>query len=104
MDAYLSIDNILKVLGMFTIFAAGIKAIIYLLSPVTGTKKKLDEHEKKLKDHEEYLKNDKDNIDKLTDLMKDIMRLQLSLLNHAIDGNGIEKMKELRDDIQKKII
>jgi uncharacterized membrane protein (DUF106 family) len=104
MESYFTIDNLLKALGVFTVMAAGIKAIIYLLTPVTSTKKKLDEHEQKLKDHEEYLENDKESIENLTEMSKDIMRLQLSLLNHAIDGNGIEKIKELRDDIQQKII
>ena len=34
--------------------------------------------------------------------MKDCMKLELSMINHTIDGNGIDKMKELREEMTSK--
>ena len=99
-----AIDIFLKICGAIGVITVAVKGLIYLFSPVTSTKKMLQEHEKMLLEHEDYLKKDKENIENLTVLMKDCMKLQLSLINHAIDGNGVDKMKELRDEIQNKII
>lgn len=97
-----TINIILKVFGGLGVIVVGIKALIYLFTPVTSTKKKLEEHEEILKEHEEYLKKDKENIEYLTTLMKDCMKLELSMINHTIDGNGIDKMKELREEMTNK--
>ena len=99
-----TIDIILKWCGAIGVIAVAVKGLIYLFSPITSSKKMLLEHDQLLMEHDEYLKKDKENIDNLTSLMKDCMKLQLLLINHAIDGNGVARMKELRDEIQNKII
>lgn len=97
------ISVILELFGLVAIVAAGVKGIIYLLTPYRQTKQKIEEHEKRLDEHEQFLKNDKEKLDSLTRLSKDSLRLQIALVNHAIDGNGIETMKKVREDIQNEI-
>lgn len=97
------ISVILELFGLVAIVAAGVKGIIYLLTPYRQTKQKIEEHEQRLNEHEQFLKNDKEKLDSLTRLSKDSLRLQIALVNHAIDGNGIETMKKVREDIQNEI-
>lgn len=97
------IQALLEFLGALTVLASGVKAIAYFLSPYKDTKKKIDEHEKRLNEHDRYFKNDKEQLELLTAITKESLKLQLSMANHTIDGNGIEKMKEVRQEIQNKI-
>lgn len=98
------VQMILEAFGVIAIVAAGIKAVAYLASPYSKTKKKLEEHEKMIEAHKEFLENDKRKLDDLTVLVSDSLKLQLSLVNHAIDGNGIETMKEIRKEIHDKLL
>ena len=87
---------LLEIFGVIAIVVTGIKGINYLLNPFSSVRKAVDKHE-------EFLLQDKKAIDDLTDLTKDILKIQLSMLNHAIDGNGIENMKKLREELQDKL-
>ena len=51
-----------------------------------------------------FLGNDKQAIADIKEMAKENMRVNLALLNHFIDGNGVEKMKELREEIQDRIV
>ena len=97
------INIILELFGLVAIVAAGIRGILYLLTPYRETKQKIEEHEKRLDEHDKYLKNDKEKLESLTKLSRDSLKLQLAVVNHTIDGNGIEKMKRVREDIQNEI-
>lgn len=94
---------ILETLGVIAVIAAGAKAISYFLSPFRTLKEKVDEHEAKLEQAESYLSKDKEAIEELRELVKDSIKLNLALVNHEIDGNDIEYMKELRKEIQAKL-
>lgn len=87
---------ILEILGVLAVTMAGVKAITYFLHPFREIQKKVEEHEV-------WLKQDKDAIEELTDLTRDSVKIQLSLLNHMIDGNGYEEMKKLRVELQNKL-
>lgn len=97
------INGLLELFGLVAVAATGIRGIMYLLTPYRETKKKIDEHEKRLDEHDQYLKNDKEKLDSLTKLSRDSLKLQLAVVNHAIDGNGIENMKKVREDIHNEI-
>jgi disulfide oxidoreductase YuzD len=97
------LDTFLKFCGIIGIIATAAKGIVYFLTPYRETKKKIDEHEKRLNDHDTYLKNDKEKLESLTKLSKDSLRLQLAVVNHAIDGNGIERLRQVREDIQDEL-
>ena len=96
-------NMILEIFGLVAIVAAGVKGILYLMTPYRETRQKIEEHGQRLDEHEQYLKNDKEKLESLAKLSKDSLKLQLALINHTIDGNGIEKMKQVRDDIQNEI-
>lgn len=93
----------LEILGVITVFAAGIKAIVYLISPFRTVKKQVDEHETKIIKVNKHLSQDKEAIEELRELIKDSIKLSLALVNHEIDGNDIEHMKQLRKEIQEKL-
>lgn len=93
----------LEILGVVTVFAAGVKAIMYLISPIRTVKKQIDEHEEKIVKANKHLSHDKEAINELRELVKDSIKLSLALVNHEIDGNDIEHMKQLRKEIQEKL-
>ncbi|NBI65081.1 CTP synthase [Clostridiales bacterium] len=64
--------------------------------PAAQVKRDVEE----LKDHD---RKDFEAIQHLNKMNKAQCSLLLSMINHMIDGNGIEKMKETRDDIQKML-
>lgn len=97
------VSTALEIFGLVAIVAAGVKGILYLMTPYRETRQKIEEHEKRLDEHDQYLKSDKEKLESLTKLSKDSLKLQLALINHTIDGNGIEKMKQVREDIQNEI-
>jgi hypothetical protein len=63
----------------------------------------LDEHASILAEHSEFLSGDKDAIQEIQELTKDSLKIQLSILNHMIDGNGVDAMKTLRNELQNKL-
>lgn len=97
------VQLILEFFGALALIASGIKAILYFLAPYRETKQKIEEHEQRLNEHDKYFKNDKERLDVLADLTKESLKLQLSMADHAIDGNGIDGMKKVRKEIQDKI-
>lgn len=64
--------------------------------PAAQVKRDVEE----LKEHD---RKDYEAIRRLTEMNRAQCGLLLSMINHMIDGNGIEKMKETRDDIQKML-
>ena len=59
--------------------------------------------ENHMKDIDKFLQNDKESIDKLTDKINDLIKIELAHLDHQIDGNGIEQMKKIGRELQLKI-
>ena len=96
-------NDLLVIFGVCAAVAAGIKGIAYILGPYKQIKEQLDEHAATLAEHSEYLSGDKDTIKEIQELTKDSLKIQLSILNHMIDGNGAEAMKALRNEIQDKL-
>lgn len=97
-------------LGAIAAVAAGIKGVVYLLSPYSSFKTKLQEISGKLDKHDQFLDNDKRKIEKLEkgidtveDMIHDCLKLNIVMLDHQIDGNGIESMKRLRSEIRDKL-
>lgn len=93
----------LEILGALVVIAGGIKAISYFISPFRTVKKQVDEHETKIVKANKHLSQDKEAIEELRELVKDSIKLSLALVNHEIDGNDIEHMKQLRKEIQEKL-
>lgn len=67
-------------------------------------KKPSDDLKAKVDVHEEKLNNDNERLKTVEDSNKMILQCLLIIINHDITGNGIEKMKEVRDDLQEFLI
>ena len=90
MDATISLNTVFWLV-------AGIAGIIGLIKVFKKPFDQLDDHEHRLKALE------KSRIErKQTDQY--IMRALNSIVNHMIDGNSIDKLKEVRDEYQEHII
>lgn len=75
-----------------------------LLSPFKTLSTRLDECEKRLDKHDILFANDKQAIENVQKSDKDNIKAIIVLLNHFIDGNGIDKMREIREEIQNRIL
>lgn len=103
MDATQLAVDVLAILGVIAAVAAGVRGLVYLSTPYRAIRDRMEEHDQTLKEYEEYFKRDKEAIDKLTELTRDSLKIQLSILNHTIDGNGIVAMQKIRDELQEKL-
>lgn len=95
--------TLLAFFGALSVVAGGVKVIIQMFAPFKEIRKQLSSHENRLDRHDELLHKDKDALTELKSLSRENMRVNVALLNHFIEGNGIDKMKVLRDDLQDKL-
>ena len=89
-DITLSIAQLIWIAGGVLSIGAVVKWIIIPF-------KKLGEHESRIKVLEDAEENRKAT-DRFT------IKALNAIVNHMIDGNGIDKLKEVRDDYQNSII
>ena len=117
METQFTLNDILSTLAVIVAIVAGIKALQFLfsISPIGKLKTQVESNTKHLNDDFEKFKtiekrlNDiDDRLDKaeesrnaevrgLTESLNIIGTSVASILNHMIDGNGIEEMKGERD-------
>ena len=76
---------------------SGIAGIYAVWKIVKGPFVKLDDHERRITNVEKTLIERKD-----TDTL--ILKSLNAITNHMVDGNGIEKLKASRDELQRGII
>ena len=89
-DITISLAQIVWIAGGITAIAAVIRL---LMKPI----RKLDDHEQRIQTLEQTAEENK-----ATD--RYITRALNAIVNHMIDGNGIDKLKEVRDEFQNEII
>lgn len=89
-DITLSLSQIIWISG-------GIMAIVGVVTWFMKPIKKLDDHERRISTLEETVEESKK-----TD--RYITRALNAIVNHMIDGNGIEDLKKVRDEFQSDII
>lgn len=77
----------------------------------TERNKPIRDLEERLNRYEEYFLKDKVRLEDLENRMKNnehenriILKMLLALTRHAIDGNNIEGLKAMRDDVQSYLI
>ena len=97
MEFTITSDQILGWCGFFASVFAVYKIWKEIKKPTEDKNKMILEHEKKLKDDDERLK-EIEATDKL------ILQSLLVIINHDITGNGIQQLKDVRDDIQDYLI
>lgn len=95
----------------FTITSNQIIAICTLIAGLWGVWKIIKEIKKPNKDlketvekHDILLDNDNKRLRAIEDSNKMILQCLLVIINNDITGNGIEKMKEAREELQEFLI
>ena len=89
-------DKLLVLAAAVVLIGNMIKTLGAWLNPIKNIVEKVDEHETKLQ-------NDDERITKQESDMQMMLKCMLVLMNHDIDGNGVDKLKSTRDELQEYI-
>lgn len=65
--------------------------------PFRKRREMIDRHEEEIADLKQFVK-------KSSETDKVILKTLNAMVNHQIDGNGIERLRSVRDELQNKII
>ncbi len=71
---------------------------------IKEVKKPSDDLKAEVEHHDKLLKDDNERLKDLEVSNKMILQCLLVIINHDITGNGIDKMKEARDELQEFLI
>ena len=95
----------------FTITSAQILAFCAFLTTLWGVwkivkeiKKPNDDLKSTVARHDKLLDNDDKRLKEIENSNRMILQCLLVIINHDITGNGIEKMKTARDELQEYLI
>ena len=95
----------------FTITSNQILGFCALLTAIWGAwkivkeiKKPNDDLKEKVTEHDMLLDNDDKRLASIEESNKMTLQCLLVIINHEITGNGIEKMKAARDELQEYLI
>ena len=102
-DIQVTCQTILAFFGALAVIAGGVKVIAQMFSPFKELRARVGACEARLDKHDTYFKNDKDAIADIKNLSRENLRVNIALLNHFIDGNGIDKMKMLREELEDNL-
>ena len=89
-----------QILG-FCGFVAAIWGVVKIVKEI---KKPSDDLKTKVDEHDQLLKNDNERLKDIEQSNKMILNCMFVLINHDLTGNGIDKMKEARDELQEYLI
>lgn len=85
----------------FCTFVAGLWGLWKIAKEI---RKPNDDLKKTVDRHSELLDNDNKRLKEHEESNRMILKCLLVIINHEITGNGIETMKEARDDLQKYLV
>lgn len=95
----------------FTITSSQILALCAFISAIYGVykivkelKKPSDDLRDEVERHSTLLDTDNKRLQEIESSNKMILQTLLAIINHDITGNGIDKMKQIRDDLQEYLI
>lgn len=104
----ISLQDILAIFGAITCIGAGsaylIKLIKWIKQPNDNQNELLQEHSNLLKKHAELLEKDNQRLDDLEQQDRLVMQALFALLSHGIDGNDVDAMKKVKEQIQQYLI
>lgn len=89
-----------QLLGFFAL----VSATWGFIRIIKEIKKPSDDLKEQVAAHESYLKSDNLRLKEVEDSNKLILQSLLVIINHDITGNGIDKLKETRTNIQEYLI
>lgn len=90
------------------------KGIRQIRKPETKQDEKIQEHEERIKRledefetttkrHEQYFLNDQKKLEEIIEGMHILQRVSLATLSHAIDGNGLDKLRKAESELQEHL-
>lgn len=85
-------------------FCGFIAAIYGVYKIVKEFKKPKEDMKAKVDNLEEKLNSDNERLKKVEDSNKMILQCLLIIINHDITGNGIDKMKAARDELNEFLV
>ena len=97
-------DQILLFFAAFASITAAVMGGFNLYDRFKAAKKPHDEHVKQVKEHEEKLVHDFEMIKDMQAQNRILIENDLIVMEHIINGNHIERLKEQRDLIQRYLI
>lgn len=93
----MDIQTVLSVCGGISIVGGALAIIWKVIAPLIRIAKKFEDMDKAHKDYTE-------RIAALEEMQKQQSKCLAAILNHMITGNGVEHMKEIRDELLESII
>lgn len=103
-DLHIMLNTFLTICAGVTCVAGGVSVIVKLLNPFRDLRKKVEEHERIINREKEQFDELESTIKGTDEYNKAICKALLVLLNHEITGNGIDKLKEQRDELEHFLI
>ena len=85
-------------------FCGFITAMYGVYKIIKEIKKPNDDLKAMVQLHDDLLKKDNERLKEVETSNKMILQCLLIIINHDITGNGIEKMKQTRDELQDYLI
>lgn len=80
------------------------RAIGWIRKPEQTQNDMLKDHEQRIKNLEADAKKDYNEIEKLQDEMKLVLRAVVAIMKHELDGNNTKDMAEVQHDISEYLI
>ena len=95
---------VVSVLGAIILLANGIKAIRELLTPATAIAEKVEKLDRRDKEYAVKVEEINTALGKHEQTNQAVLKALVAIVNHEIDGNGIEGLKKARDELSNSII
>ena len=95
---------VVSVLGAIILLANGIKAIRELLTPATAIAEKVEKLDRRDKEYAAKFEEINAALGKHEQTNQAVLKALVAIVNHEIDGNGIEGLKKARDELSNSII
>ena len=93
---------VVSVLGAIILLSNGIKAIRELLTPATAIAEKVEKLDRR--DNAAKFEEINTALGKQEQTNQAVLKALVAIVNHEIDGNGIEGLKKARDELSNSII
>lgn len=96
-------ETILAIGGGIVMAGEVCKVIYKVFHPAVKVKQDVEAVKRDVEELKAHDRKDYEAIQRLKEINRGQCSLLLSMMNHMIDGNGIEDMKKTRDEIQNML-
>lgn len=97
-------EEFLAIAGAIVLISNAGVAIYKWIRPALQMKKTVESMDVRITALEEHEKNDYEALKHMMEMSKLLCQGMICILNHMVDGNGVDKMKETREDMQDLLI